>query len=359
MKQADKLMKQAVKEGIFPGGILLVSRDGSPLFFEAYGLANIFTGQPVRVNTFFDLASLTKPLATTLAVMKLVEMHKLDLSQSVGSVLAGFKGTEKEGMTVTQLLDHTSGLPDYQPYYLTLKELPVPERKTALRHLLLAEPLMNPIGREVVYSDLGFMILAWIIEQISGIQLDQYVLNEIYYPSGLTELIFPGFEVSGADIKASEIEFAATELCPWRDVLLSGVVHDDNAFAVGGVDGHAGLFGTAGDVNLLLSKLLLAYHGALPDYMIHQKTLRTFFVPRGDTGRALGFDMPSPVDSSSGKYFSKESVGHLGFTGTSFWMDLQRRIIVVLLTNRVHPSRDNERIRAFRPALHDAVMKNI
>lgn len=352
-------MKQAIEEGVFPGGVLLVSKDASLLFFEAYGLANIFTRQPVHADTLFDLASLTKPLATTLAVMKLVERRTLDLSQSIGAVISGFKGTEKETITVAQLLAHTSGLPDYRPYYLTLKTLPASERKEALRHLLLAEPLVNPIGRETVYSDLGFMILAWIIEQTAGISLDQFVSNEIYYPSGLKGLIFPGLEVSGSQKKPSKIEFAATERCPWRNVLLDGVVHDDNAFAAGGVDGQAGLFGAAGDVNLLLTKLLLAYHGDLPDFMIHKDTLRTFFTPQKGTGRALGFDMPSTEGSSSGRYFSRESVGHLGFTGTSFWMDLRHRIIVVLLTNRVHPARDNEKIRAFRPAVHDAVMKNI
>ena len=352
-------MEKAVQDGVFPGAVLLVSKDASPLFFETYGLANNFTRQPVHPDTVFDLASLTKPLATTLAVMKLVEMQKLDLSQSIGSVIPGFKGTDKETVTMAQLLAHTSGLPDYRPYYLALKELPVPERKEALRHLLLAEPLANPIGRETVYSDLGFMILAWIIEQTAGIALDQFVSNEIYYPSGLKGLFFPGLDASGTLKKASKIEFAATERCSWRGLLLDGAVHDDNAFAAGGVDGQAGLFGTAGDVNLLLTKLLLAYHGVLPDFVIHKDTLRTFFAPHGDTGRALGFDMPSPEGSSSGRYFSKESVGHLGFTGTSFWMDLQRRIIVVLLTNRVHPTRDNEKIKTFRPAIHDAVMKNI
>jgi CubicO group peptidase (beta-lactamase class C family) len=152
-------------------------------------------------------------------------------------------------------------------------------------------------------------------------------------------------------------EFAATERCPWRGILLEGVVHDDNAYSVGGIEGHAGLFGTAGDVLDLLSELMAVYQGSVSTGVFDVDLTRYFLSLNEQNGRALGFDAPSSKGSSCGRYFSKRTVGHLGFTGTSFWMDLDRAIIVILLTNRIHPSRDNDRIKDFRPKLHDAVMK--
>ena len=162
------------------------------------------------------------------------------------------------------------------------------------------------------------------------------------------------------DLQASrpEARFAATERCPWRRVLLDGMVHDDNAYAVGGIDGHAGLFGTSEAVHRLIAALLTAYFDRKP--AIFEKTLvKTFFDRNQGADRPLGFDAPSPEGSASGRYFSLHSVGHLGFTGTSFWVDLAYERTVILLTNRVHPSRRNDRIKAFRPALHDAVMEQL
>jgi len=156
-----------------------------------------------------------------------------------------------------------------------------------------------------------------------------------------------------------DAKFAATERCPWRDILLEGVVHDNNAYSVGGIEGHAGLFGTAGDVFDLLSELMAVYQGAVSTGVFDIDLTQCFLSINKQNGRALGFDTPSSKDSSCGRYFSKRTVGHLGFTGTSFWMDLDRAIVVILLTNRVHPSRYNNRIKAFRPKLHDAVMENL
>ncbi|NVM22381.1 MAG: serine hydrolase, partial [Desulfobacterales bacterium] len=154
--------------------------------------------------------------------------------------------------------------------------------------------------------------------------------------------------------------YAATEDCPWRGKILDGEVHDDNAYAMGGVAGHAGLFGTAKDVYGILKELLNVYEGKPNSGLFHLDVVETFFQHRSDAGSwALGFDTPTRPDSSSGRHFSDQSIGHLGFTGTSFWMDLLRGIIVVLLTNRIHPSRQNEKIKAFRPLLHDSIMETI
>jgi CubicO group peptidase (beta-lactamase class C family) len=196
------------------------------------------------------------------------------------------------------------------------------------------------------------MILEWMVEHICGKRLDRFVSEMIYSPLGLDTLFF-------VDLNAAQREgaFAATELCPWRKVLLTGKVHDENAYVVGGIQGHAGLFGTADSVHTLLLALLSAYHGDNSKNPFEKGLVRLFFRRLPDTDKALGFDAPAMKHSSCGRYFSKNSVGHLGFTGTSFWMDLDRSIIVILLTNRVHPSRRNEAIKAFRPKLHDAVLK--
>lgn len=350
-------MKQAVQDDVFPGGVLLVSKESDVLFFEAYGQANIETKQPVKKETVFDLASLTKPLATTLAIMKLIQQSKLKLEKTLGSILPEFEPTEKKDITVRQLLSHSSGLPDHKPYYERLRDLPFDNRRSALRDCLIKEPLISSIGQRTLYSDIGFMILSWVVENISGKRLDHFVSEEVYELLGIdwaNELFFVDLS-----LPPKKAEFAATELCPWRKVLLNGVVHDDNAYAAGGIEGHAGLFGTASAIRDLLFELLAVYHGQFDKHVFSKELLHTFFQRQGDSDMALGFDTPSAKDSSCGSYFSEKSVGHLGFTGVSFWIDLERSIVVILLTNRVHPSRSNEKIKEFRPVIHNAIMQSI
>jgi CubicO group peptidase (beta-lactamase class C family) len=352
-KDIDGLMKNAVSGNVFPGGVLLVSVGGEVVFFEAYGVENLYTGKPVTKDTVFDLASLTKPLATTLAVMKLIQRSGLTLNQNLGSILPPFKNTDKEKIRIEHLLYHNSGLPDYRPYYKMMRNLKPGKRKDALRELLVKEPLVHPPGRQVVYSDLGFMVLCWVVETASGIRLDHFVLENIYLPLSLKALFFVP-----ADKNPPQVNFAATERCPWRGILLEGVVHDDNAYSAGGIEGHAGLFGNVKDVFNLLSELLASYRRESAKNLFDSELTRRFLHRNKRTGRALGFDTPSSEDSSCGRFFSEKTVGHLGFTGTSFWMDLDRNMMVILFTNRIHPSRDNIRIKAFRPILHDAVMEN-
>jgi CubicO group peptidase (beta-lactamase class C family) len=354
MTHVDRLMKDAVISGVFPGGVLLVSLEGATVFFEAYGFANLFTGRQMTKETVFDLASLTKPLATTLAVMHLLQNSRLSLKQRLGSILPALKNTDKKEIQIEHLLYHNSGLPDYRPYYKWLSKIESHRKQEALRELLAIEPLIHVPGGQILYSDIGFMILCWVIEEISGCRLDRFVAENIYRPLGLDNLFF--VDIDG---KPSRKTFAATERCPWRGILLEGMVHDDNAYAVGGIEGHAGLFGSAGNLLSLLSELMTAFHGNLSTGVFDVDLVQRFLKRSEPEGRTLGFDTPSSIDPSCGRYFSEKTVGHLGFTGTSFWMDLHSKIIVVLLTNRIHPSRNNNRIKAFRPKLHDAVMENI
>jgi CubicO group peptidase (beta-lactamase class C family) len=354
MKNVDAIMQQAIADKVFPGAVLFVSREKSLVFNKAYGMVDVFTRQAVTTDTIFDLASLTKPLATTPAMMLLLQQGRLGLDQNLGSVLPAFKEDPKSSVKIKNLLYHNSGLADYRAFFKELEHLPFAQRKKTLHSLLVKEPLVHPIGERVIYSDIGFMILAWVVEHISGKRLDHFVAEMIYAPLELDNLFF-----AGRNCARSPNLFAATEQCLWRHRLLIGRVHDENADVVGGVQGHAGLFGTAAAVQTLLHELLCVYHGNPAHQLFHTELVRMFFERLPDTDRALGFDMPARKNSSSGKYFSEHTVGHLGFSGTSFWMDLDRSIIVILLTNRIHPTRENETIKAFRPKLHDAVMVSL
>ncbi len=348
---ADSLMHQAVKEKVFPGAVLLLQKDGVVLLHQSYGVANIGTNRSVTLETIFDLASLTKPFVTTLSVLLLAQSGQLDLAQPVASVIPAFKETTKEKITIEHLLYHTSGLPAHRAYFKTISKLPLHHRRNALNALLVKEPLVQEVGKTSVYSDLGFMVLRWVVEKISGQRIDRFSGERIFQPLEIDDLFF-------VDLKGEKpsCDFAATEKCPWREYLLEGSVSDENAYAVGGVDGHAGIFGTAAAVANIMEELLATYKGRINKGLFQRDWLNRFFARDPHSQRALGFDMPTGEVSSSGTLFSKNSIGHLGFTGTSIWSDLDRDITVVLLTNRVHPSRENIKIKTFRPLIHDAVM---
>jgi len=348
-------MQDAVGQGVFPGAVLLVAENDHMVLLEAFGQARLYPSErPMRVDTVFDLASLTKPLATTLSAMILVQNGAIELDQKLAEVISDFTPTEKRNITIRELLSHASGLPAYRPFYEELRDLGRTQAKRALRQKLLDEPLAYEPGGTCLYSDLGFMILEWAIEVASGRKLNEFTSEEVYTPFGLHSLFFNALP------RRKKAPYAATEDCPWRGKILEGEVHDDNAYVVGGVAGHAGLFGTAQSVYRLLLVLLHTYRGTLRDGIFSPETVEAFFTRQYPSHTwALGFDTPSPSDSSSGRHFSERSVGHLGFTGTSFWMDLDKQVVVVLLTNRVHPGRNNDRIKRFRPLLHDTVMKTL
>lgn len=348
----DRLMKQGLVDAVFPGAVLLVGRGNRLLIHAAYGSANLITQRSMTTATVFDLASLTKPLATTLALMRLHQQGRLDVDQCLPAVLPAFAGSDKSGVTIAQLLSHTSGLPDYRPFYLQLAMRPAPERKAVLREWLVKEPLQSPPGERMLYSDLDFMILEWVVEAVAGRRLDRFVDEEIYAPLGLTSLFF-------IDLNQGPPAgpYAATEQCGWRGRLIAGEVHDENAHVLGGVAGHAGLFGTAAGIHRLLSELLRAYHHDTGSRLFDRRTVHRFFQRVPGTDKALGFDMPAIVAPSCGRYFPAASIGHLGFTGTSFWVHLEQSLDIILLTNRVHPTRANIAIRGFRPLIHDAVME--
>jgi CubicO group peptidase (beta-lactamase class C family) len=352
------LLKKGVDEGVFPGAVLLVAHKDEIVFFEKAGNRALVPNLlPMKKDTPFDLASLTKPLATTLSMMKLFDRGAVHPDQTLGDLLHISIPRDKAGITLRYLLSHSAGFQDWMPFYLELVSEKPQERKSLLRDRLLKMPLEYTPGKQVIYSDLGFMMLEWVIEKAAGGSLPQYYHEQFLMPLSLEKALFFG----KTDTKRKRVEFAATEDCPWRKRILQGEVHDENASVLGGYSGHAGLFGTAQGVYGIAKFLKEHFHGLRDDYL-QPKTVKTFFEKQslvsGNTW-ALGWDTPSPTGSSAGRYFPPDAVGHLGFTGTSLWMDLHHDVLVVFLTNRIHPSRQNTSIRAFRPQLHNLVMEQL
>jgi len=353
-----EFLKKGVHEGVFPGAVLLVAHKGEIVFFLKTGNRALVPKRlPMHKDTPFDLASLTKPLVTTLSIMKLFDGGALHPDQTLDELLQISIPRDKRGITLRYLLSHSAGFRDWMPFYLELVNEKPQERKSLLRDRLLKMPLEYTPGKGAVYSDLGFMMLEWVIEKAVGGSLPQYFHEQFLTPLSLEKGLFLG----KADMTRKRVEFAATEDCPWRKKILQGEVHDENASVLGGYSGHAGLFGTAQGVYGIAEFLKAHFHGLRNDYL-QPKTVKTFFerqslVP-GSTW-ALGWDTPSATGSSAGRYFSPDAVGHLGFTGTSLWMDLHRDVLVAFLTNRIHPSRQNTHIRAFRTQLHNLVMEQL
>lgn len=363
--ELDLLFQEALIQGVFPGAVFGISC-GPPsarhCLIKAYGhlwAAGLGPAGNQRMSeeVLFDLASLTKPLATVLAVLSLKWQGVLRLQDRLPDLLGMQVPVDKSAITLAQLLRHSSGMPAHRPFFETLRDLPVEVRREAILAMLLAEPLLSPPGENVLYSDLGYLLIGRIIERNSGQTLDRFVDQWLYEPLGLGGQIF--FNPLCACRNLAGARFAPTEACPWRHKILRGEVHDDNAYVLGGVAGQAGLFGTTGAVLTLARFLLDVVKGRRQHPNFSQADLAAAVRRCGLPGSTwgLGFDTPSERQSSAGDLLSRTSFGHLGFTGTSFWCDLERDLVVVLLSNRVHPSRDNTLIREFRPRFHDAVAR--
>jgi serine-type D-Ala-D-Ala carboxypeptidase len=371
-KALERLFAEAIEERTFPGASLLVGGPGRHRFERSWGRTHYEDGTAVGAHTRFDLASLTKPLVTTALCLWAVGEGHLQLESPLSRFIPrGLLPASKTEVTLFQLLNHCSGLPAYESFYRELILIPDSQRSHTLLSWILQTPLHSPPGKRCLYSDLGFMLLGILLEKAFGCPLDdlasQHVLapldiNELAYRrlrTGLHPTLEPCFEEPAGD---DETCYAPTEDCPWRQRLLIGEVHDENGYCLDGVAGHAGLFGTAKAIFQLLSHLLDVYRGVVCDGKFKREDLHLFWEkPSKDPEStwALGFDTPSSTGSSAGRHFSTRTVGHLGFTGTSFWIDLERELIVILLTNRVHPTRVNDRIKAFRPLVHDLVMEGL
>ena len=343
----DTMIEKAIQDSTFPGGVLLIAKDGNIVYHKAYGhLTYDLKSEKTELNTIYDLASLTKVIATTTAAMILVSQGKLDLQKPVQFYLPNFTGENKEKVLVQNLLLHNSGLSAWKKFYTFCKN-----EQDVIQDILKTSLEYEP-GTKTVYSDLGMILMGKIIEKISGKRLDVFCKEEIFNPLGMKDTYFNPPSELKKRIAPTEIDNY------WRMKQIHGEVHDETAYLLNGVSGNAGLFSTARDVSILLQMILQKgfYQGKR---FIDSQVVDLFTTKFSEnSSRALGWDTKSETNSA-GKLLSKNSIGHTGFTGTSCWVDKDRNLIIVLLTNRVYPTRENTKIINFRPLLHDAIVKII
>jgi len=366
-ERAAGVIEQAVAAGAFPGAVLLVGRGDEVVYHQAFGHRSLEPSRtPMTRDIVFDLSSLTKALVTTTAIMMLVREGKLRLDDRVTRFIPNFGVHGKTHVTLRHLLAHCSGLPAWKPYH---KDVAKAERRGAMRfgglrgaRTMVLEAIHRErpeyaLGAKAVYSDLGFLLLGELIELVTHQPLDRFCQDKIFRPLGLRTTAFIDLDRLRQQKLTPVVDvIEPTERCPWRGKILCGEVSDDNAYAIGGIAGHAGVFASALDVHRIAALLQASAEDRdefLPGALVREFWEREGSVP--DSTWALGWDTPSAKDSMAGSRVSSRTVGHLGFTGTSIWIDRERGAHVVFLTNRIHPRRDNERIKTVRPQVHDAV----
>jgi len=340
---------QSIADSAFPGCAVAVGHRGKLLLNEGFGhFTYDANSAEVQTNSIFDLASVTKVVSATSAAMLLYDRRLLDLNWKVQDILPDFLGKEKGLVTVKHLLTHTAGLPAWKRFYLNYKG------KQNILQQIYKENLVYSPGTLNMYSDLGMILTQNIIEVISQKPLDVFNKENLFDPLGMERTFY------NPDKKYLH-EIVPTEKSDFHKKVVHGFVHDENTWAMGGVSGHAGLFSTSEDLakfcQMMLNKGLFNFKRILSENTIEYFTKRDGKV-EGST-RAIGWDTRSEEKSSSGHFMSMKAFGHTGFTGTSIWMDPENEVFVILLTNRVHPTRENHKIRKVRPQVADYAMKAI
>lgn len=370
--KVERALDKAIERQEIPGAVVLARMPAGDEMLEYSWVRGLAAARPERLpmrrDTIFDLASLTKVIATTTAIMLLVEEGSISLDDPVARTLPAFAERGKEGVTIRHLLSHSAGLKPWRGFHELLIQK---ERKTGERVLgtregrewildrVLRSGLVHQPGEAAVYGDLDFIVLGALVEALARQPLDEFCESRIFTRLGMIDTRFFPIPVDGSQPAPDVIRrrIAATENCAWRERIVWGEVHDPNASAMGGVAGHAGLFSTADDVMKFGQAFVDAWHGrsdVLPPERVREFATRQMLPESSDW--ALGWDTPTPGSSSSGRHFSPSSVGHLGFTGTSLWIDLEREAIVVMLTNRIHQVAKRSRFE-LRPMIHDAILE--
>jgi beta-glucosidase-like glycosyl hydrolase/CubicO group peptidase (beta-lactamase class C family) len=354
LQPAFDVIEAAIKDKAFPGATLAVGYRGK-VSLHSFGKQTYeVKSRNIAIDTMYDIASLTKVVATTTIVAKLAEGDfpvRLDLDANVERYLpewaSGPQPEWRHRVTVRHLLTHTSGLPPFKEYWRTSKS------KQDTLSKIFAEPLDYEPGKKEVYSDLGIILMAEIIERLTGQKLDTLAREYIFSPLAMTNTMFKPPKKLWPNIAPTEIDNQ------YRHRLIQGEVHDENAAAIGGVSGHAGVFSTAPDLAAFCQMLL---NGGVYGHqrILRRATISEFTEPQQLSGltRTLGWAVPTE-GGSSGHFMGPHTFGHTGFTGTSIWIDPDRQLFVVFLTNRVHPTRENQKLAKVRPALHDAVMESL
>jgi CubicO group peptidase (beta-lactamase class C family) len=361
----DSIVRVGIADGAAPGVALAVGRWGRLVHLRSYGRIDVAPDAPaVTDSTLFDMASLTKVVATTTAAMILEDEGKLDLNAPVHNYLPELSDTAKARITVRMILTHSGGFEAFAALWRDYRG------RAAYLEQINARPLAYTPGDSTVYSDWDFILMGLIIERITGMPLDQFVATRVWQPLQMRDTRFnplasaplPADSSCTAAYSADNpllARIAMTEVdTVYRHIHVHGIVHDENACALGGVAGHAGLFSSVRDV-AVFSQLLLngGQYGGVR--LIQPTTVARWTARQGpSSSRAIGWDTPSDR-SSAGHYFSFRSFGHTGFTGTSIWIDPERGVFVVLLTNRVDPTRANLRNEPLRRDIADAVQRAI
>ncbi|SDY32074.1 CubicO group peptidase, beta-lactamase class C family [Evansella caseinilytica] len=340
-------LQKEVDRGAIPGAVIHVARHGKTLLDETVGFKTVYPERrEMASDTIFDLASLTKVVATLPAVLKLLDCGEVRLDDRVSFFLPAFSSNGKEQVRIRHLLTHTSGLPAHRHYYAER----LTEEQIVAR--ICEEIPEAPPGKQVVYSDLGFIILYRLIEQITGEKFADFVRQEIFEPLGMTETGFcPAF---------AKNRYAATEYSETLKQYKLGIVHDENAEAMGGISGHAGLFSTGNDLQRFAAMMENNGHYQKKQMLsaVSVELSRNNFTPGAAEYRGLGWALKNPEFSSCGDLFSESSYGHTGFTGTSIWFDPSVSLRVILLTNRVHLGRHDDILR-LRPRLHNLIRSRL
>lgn len=327
----DRVVRRGMTAGAYPGAAVVVGRRGFAVWQKGFGKIGWTSTSPVvdPMRTVYDLASLTKVVSLTTAAMILYDEGRLPLDARVADILPEFAGEGKEAVTIQHLLTHRSGLPAGRQLWKTART-PAEARQQILETKLQTAP-----GARYVYSDVGATVLGLVIERITGLTLDRFVEMRVFAPLGMHDTGY---------LPADSIKYriAPTEVTPPRGYPIRGEVHDEAAYALGGVSGHAGLFGTAADLSIFAQMMLNGgtFNGVR---IVSDTTIARFTQPVADN-RTLGWEIAAG-ERGSGEYLSASAYGHTGFTGTSLWIDPEREMFVVLLTNRVHAA------RARRPAV--------
>ena len=350
----ESFMESAIEDSAWPGGVLLAAKGGNIFYHQGHGFHTYARNHPVRSSDIFDLASITKVIATTSAIMRLVDQNKINIDKPVVTYLPDFKGKKKKykkqksTITVKDLLSHSSGLPAFKQYYQMKKS-----RDLILESIYNTEPI-RMIGDTLIYSDVGAIMLGELVEKVSGLSLNKFTDSLVFEPLGMTTTFFN-------PPKEKIHRIVPTEIDP-NGNLIHGYVHDENAHSLGGVAGHAGLFSTAKDLaifsQMMLNKGIYGWKRIFRQNTVELFTTRANIIP--ESSRCLGWDSPSDA-SSGGVYLSDASFGHGGYTGTTLWIDPENEIIVILLTNAVHPNRKNKEPKYFdwRHRIHSAVYESL
>ena len=347
----DIAMAQGISSGVFPAAELLVGTPNAILHHNHYG--------DCHHNSLFDIASLTKVVCTTTLAMIAIEEGRLALADKLVDRISIPQHPSHQDICMYHLLQHTSGLPAHRKFYLEIPshDLGKIEARNFILNACSQEISEHPAGQQAVYSDIGFMLLGRVLEELWAEDLDAIFAREIAQPWGLTSTHFVKTRA-----KHPETNYVPTEDCSWRKHIVRGVSRDENCYAMGGVAGHAGLFANAEDLHQF-SKLITAAASGSHDFL-NPSVVQNFIepttpAPQIPTERVLGWDCPSVANSSAGTKFSPRTIGHLAFTGCSLWIDLHKKLWVILLTNRTCPTIDNNKIREFRPMIHDLILSLI